>query len=214
MAVSGGFLLDTIGDLWLLWGTGSPVGQATANRGKGSLYLELDAIPNTFLWVKTGAGAGSWALVTFSPQATIGFPSFGDPTAASLIALAGAQQGPPGPAGARGALGMTGMPGMDGRAGADSYVVGPRGPVGPSGPPGLTVPGLDGPAGAPGVPGPPGPMGPAGPAGAGGDLALTKRAPATNVTVTAGYSAYVVDEYELVNGVETEIGEGAYLEVG
>jgi hypothetical protein len=50
--------------------------------------------------------------------------------------------------------------------------------------------------------------------GSGGDLALTKKAPASNVTVTAGYSCYVADEYELVAGVETEIGAGATLEIG
>lgn len=48
----------------------------------------------------------------------------------------------------------------------------------------------------------------------GGDLALTKMAPTSGVTVTAGYSAYVADFYECVDGVQTEIGDAAILEVG
>ncbi len=40
------------------------------------------------------------------------------------------------------------------------------------------------------------------------------KAPDASVTITDATSLYVVDEYELVAGVETEIGSGASLEVG
>ncbi len=51
------------------------------------------------------------------------------------------------------------------------------------------------------------------PSGA-GDLALSKLAPAANVTITAGYSAYVSPYYEFVSAVTTEIGAGSTLEIG
>ena len=53
MTLQSGLLLDTTGDLWLLWGMGSPLGDTLSDRGKGSLYLQLDAVPNNFLWAKT-----------------------------------------------------------------------------------------------------------------------------------------------------------------
>lgn len=50
--------------------------------------------------------------------------------------------------------------------------------------------------------------------GGAGDLALSNKAPASNFTVTAGWSAYVAEDFELVSGVEIEIGLGATLEIG
>lgn len=46
------------------------------------------------------------------------------------------------------------------------------------------------------------------------DIALSKRAPASNVTVTAGYSAYVSPWYEFVDTITTEMGDLASLEIG
>lgn len=92
---------------------------------------------------------------------------------------------------------------------------GEDGQQGPPGRPGDR--GMPGTVGAPGADGEDGMMGPPGVAGASGsagDLALSKIAPASAATVTDGYSAYVADEYELVSGVETEIGSGSVLEIG
>ena len=50
--------------------------------------------------------------------------------------------------------------------------------------------------------------------GGAGDLALTKKAPSSSVTVTAGYSAYVSGDFELGDGLSCEIGALAVLEVG
>lgn len=50
--------------------------------------------------------------------------------------------------------------------------------------------------------------------GSSSDLALSKKAPAANLVVTAGYSAYVADELELPSGVEIEVGAGSTLEIG
>jgi hypothetical protein len=91
MPVTGGFLLDSSDDLWLLWGDGIPVSVALADRGKGSLYLDLQAIPNTFLWVKTAAASpAAWVQITFAAQTSLGFAAFA--TAARLpapLAVAG-----------------------------------------------------------------------------------------------------------------------------
>lgn len=46
------------------------------------------------------------------------------------------------------------------------------------------------------------------------DLQLSKLAPAGDVTVTAGYGAYVPDYYEVAVGKFLEVGPGAVMEVG
>lgn len=43
---------------------------------------------------------------------------------------------------------------------------------------------------------------------------MSQKAPTVAVVITAGYSAYVADEYECKAGVETEIGLGATFEIG
>jgi len=50
--------------------------------------------------------------------------------------------------------------------------------------------------------------------GSAGALNLNQLAPSSDQTITAGYSAYVVDYYELVAGIATEIGVGSVLEIG
>lgn len=64
MAVLGGLPLDTSGDLWVLWGNGSPVGVAGADRGEGSLYLQLDAVPGATCWTKGAtANPAAWTIL-------------------------------------------------------------------------------------------------------------------------------------------------------
>lgn len=46
------------------------------------------------------------------------------------------------------------------------------------------------------------------------DIPLTKIAPATSQTITAGYSAYVCGPYEIVTATSLEIGVGSCLEIG
>ena len=135
MTLQSGLLLDTTGDLWLLWGMGSPLGDTLSDRGKGSLYLQLDAVPNNFLWAKTNGDGNptAWALSTTSAQATVGFPAFGAPGDSSGSSSSSAFA-PPGPPGARGPAGLAviGPPGMDGPPGRDGYHIGlsdPRGDV-------------------------------------------------------------------------------------
>lgn len=45
-------------------------------------------------------------------------------------------------------------------------------------------------------------------------LALMNFAPSGNVTITAGYSAYVSESYEIASGYYLEAGDGAVFEVG
>ena len=59
--VLGGLPIDhSEKDLWMLYGTGSPVGLATANRGRGSLFLQTDGPSGVVLWNKTGPAAIDW----------------------------------------------------------------------------------------------------------------------------------------------------------
>ena len=45
-------------------------------------------------------------------------------------------------------------------------------------------------------------------------IPLTKLAPTTSQTITAGYSGYVCGPYEIVAGTSFEIGAGACFEIG
>lgn len=46
------------------------------------------------------------------------------------------------------------------------------------------------------------------------DIPLSKKSPSVNQVITAGFSAYLANEYEIQLGKETEIGLGATLEIG
>jgi hypothetical protein len=46
------------------------------------------------------------------------------------------------------------------------------------------------------------------------DIPLSLKSPTTNETITAGYSGYIANEYEIQLAKETEIGLGATLEIG
>lgn len=63
MGVTRGEPISIEANVWNLWGTGSPVGVADADRGIGSRYLQTDASPAAATWRKTAANnANAWTL--------------------------------------------------------------------------------------------------------------------------------------------------------
>lgn len=60
--VVGGIVLNSATDVWILQGTGSPVGLAGANRGVSSLFLQSDGIGGPVLWTKIDVTAADWTV--------------------------------------------------------------------------------------------------------------------------------------------------------
>jgi prefoldin subunit 5 len=47
-----------------------------------------------------------------------------------------------------------------------------------------------------------------------GEISMSRKAPAMNVLIPAGYGAYVPRSLEVSSGVAVEVGVGATLEIG
>ncbi len=61
MPVTGARPITLSGDVWELWGSGTPVGESGADRGEGSSYRDLS---DGTLWMKIGPADTDWNVLT------------------------------------------------------------------------------------------------------------------------------------------------------